>query len=37
MRTESEGHFSVLLHEAVDALNVRSSGTYLDGTFGRGG
>ena len=35
--TESEGHFSVLLHEAVDALNVRSSGTYLDGTFGRGG
>ena len=37
IRTESEGHFSVLLHEAVDALNVRSSGTYLDGTFGRGG
>ena len=37
IRAESEGHFSVLLHEAVDALNVRSSGTYLDGTFGRGG
>ena len=37
IRTESEGHFSVLLHEAVDALNVRPSGTYLDGTFGRGG
>jgi 16S rRNA (cytosine1402-N4)-methyltransferase len=37
IRTESEGHFSVLLHEAVDALNVKSSGTYLDGTFGRGG
>jgi len=37
IRTEPEGHFSVLLHEAVDALNVRSSGTYLDGTFGRGG
>lgn len=37
IRTESKGHFSVLLHEAVDALNVRSSGTYLDGTFGRGG
>ena len=37
IRTESEGHLSVLLHEAVDALNVRSSGTYLDGTFGRGG
>ncbi len=37
IRTESEEHFSVLLHEAVDALNVRSSGTYLDGTFGRGG
>jgi len=37
IRTESEGHFSVLLNEAVDALNVRPSGTYFDGTFGRGG
>jgi len=27
----------VLLHEAVENLNVRSSGTYVDCTFGRGG
>ncbi|HMW28095.1 MAG TPA: 16S rRNA (cytosine(1402)-N(4))-methyltransferase RsmH [Plasticicumulans sp.] len=30
-------HQSVLLHEAVDALNVRARGCYLDATFGRGG
>jgi 16S rRNA (cytosine1402-N4)-methyltransferase len=30
-------HKSVLLHEAVDALAVRSGGRYIDGTFGRGG
>jgi 16S rRNA (cytosine1402-N4)-methyltransferase len=33
-------HRTVLLDEAVDALNLegaRSSGTYIDGTFGRGG
>jgi 16S rRNA (cytosine1402-N4)-methyltransferase len=34
----SEGsHAPVLLTEAVDALNVRGDGTYVDGTFGRGG
>jgi 16S rRNA (cytosine1402-N4)-methyltransferase len=34
----SEGsHISVLLKEAVDALNVRPDGIYVDGTFGRGG
>ncbi len=36
----SEGalkHVTVLLHEAVDALNIRSDGIYVDGTFGRGG
>jgi 16S rRNA (cytosine1402-N4)-methyltransferase len=27
----------VLLHEAVDALQVRAGGFYVDGTFGRGG
>ena len=30
-------HQTVLLHEAVDALQVRPSGVYVDGTFGRGG
>ncbi|MDE2427570.1 MAG: 16S rRNA (cytosine(1402)-N(4))-methyltransferase RsmH [Burkholderiales bacterium] len=33
-------HQTVLLHEAVDALGiegVRAAGTYIDGTFGRGG
>ena len=30
-------HLPVLLHEAVDALQVKDSGLYLDGTFGRGG
>jgi len=31
------GHVSVLLHEAVDALVATPDGTYVDGTFGRGG
>ncbi len=30
-------HISVLLHEAVDALAIKPSGVYVDGTFGRGG
>lgn len=30
-------HSPVLLQAAVDGLNVRAAGTYLDGTFGRGG
>ncbi len=30
-------HVTVLLHEAVDALNIRADGVYVDGTFGRGG
>ena len=30
-------HITVLLEEAVDALNIKPSGTYIDGTFGRGG
>jgi 16S rRNA (cytosine1402-N4)-methyltransferase len=30
-------HATVLLNEAVEALNVQESGTYADATFGRGG
>lgn len=30
-------HRPVLLDEAVDALNIRPGGCYVDGTFGRGG
>ena len=30
-------HIPVLLQAAVDGLNVRAEGAYLDGTFGRGG
>jgi 16S rRNA (cytosine1402-N4)-methyltransferase len=30
-------HLTVLLEEAVSALNVRADGVYVDGTFGRGG
>jgi 16S rRNA (cytosine1402-N4)-methyltransferase len=31
------GHVPVLLEAAVDALNVRDNGIYVDATFGRGG
>lgn len=30
-------HATVLLHEAVEALQVKPEGNYVDGTFGRGG
>ena len=30
-------HTTVLLKEAVDALDIKPGGTYIDGTFGRGG
>lgn len=32
-----ERHISVLLTEAIDALNVKDHGTYVDATFGAGG
>ena len=32
-----QGHQSVLLREAVAALEISSAGCYVDGTFGRGG
>ena len=30
-------HDTVLLQEAVSALNIHSTGIYVDGTYGRGG
>ena len=30
-------HTTVLLHEAIEALAIKSDGIYVDGTFGRGG
>ncbi|MBI5753428.1 MAG: 16S rRNA (cytosine(1402)-N(4))-methyltransferase RsmH [Hydrogenophilales bacterium] len=35
--SESSQHVPVLLAEAVDALNVKPDGVYVDATFGRGG
>ena len=34
---EIQGHETVLLHPAVDALLTDPAGLYVDGTFGRGG
>ncbi|MCO7188697.1 MULTISPECIES: 16S rRNA (cytosine(1402)-N(4))-methyltransferase RsmH [unclassified Pseudoalteromonas] len=36
MATERQ-HISVLMAETLDALNIQPDGTYIDGTFGRGG
>ena len=36
MKTPAQ-HLTVLLQEAINALAVKPSGTYIDGTFGRGG
>ncbi len=33
----TDGHVSVLLDEAIEALNIRPDGKYIDATFGRGG
>lgn len=35
--TQDFSHTTVLLHPAVDALNIDENGIYVDGTFGRGG
>jgi len=35
--TEQFTHQPVMLTEAVDALEIRADGIYIDGTFGRGG
>ncbi len=36
-QSASTTHITVLLNEAVDALNIKPNGIYVDGTFGRGG
>ncbi|PJO79262.1 16S rRNA (cytosine(1402)-N(4))-methyltransferase RsmH [Neisseria brasiliensis] len=36
-KAEDYQHITVMLHEAVDGLNIREDGVYVDGTFGRGG
>ncbi len=35
--TADHAHDTVLLHEAIDCLNVKPCGVYVDCTFGRGG
>ena len=37
MTVENFKHTTVLLDEAVNGLNIRQDGIYIDGTFGRGG
>ncbi|MDK4680865.1 16S rRNA (cytosine(1402)-N(4))-methyltransferase RsmH [Kingella negevensis] len=37
MTNQTFEHITVLLHEAVDGLNIQPNGVYVDGTFGRGG
>ena len=34
---KSDSHIPVLLNEAIDGLNIKPSGTYVDGTLGRAG
>jgi len=33
----ASGHVPVMLEQCLEGLSIRPSGTYLDGTFGRGG
>ncbi len=35
--SEQQAHISVLLPETIDGLAIKTDGTYIDGTFGRGG
>jgi len=37
MNAPTNAHTPVMLTEALDGLRLRADGTYLDGTFGRGG
>lgn len=35
--TENPPHHPVMLHEVIEALQIKPGGIYIDGTFGRGG
>ncbi len=37
MKTNKDAHKSVLLDQAIEGLNIRPNGLYIDGTYGRGG
>ncbi|WP_084205751.1 16S rRNA (cytosine(1402)-N(4))-methyltransferase RsmH [Thiomicrorhabdus chilensis] len=37
MEDSQQIHYSVLLKESVEGLDIRPDGVYIDGTFGRGG
>ncbi|MBI1192953.1 MAG: 16S rRNA (cytosine(1402)-N(4))-methyltransferase RsmH [Bacteroidetes bacterium] len=37
MKNDHAYHAPVLLHEALEGLNIQSAGTYVDATFGGGG
>lgn len=37
MENQASPHYSVLLEESIAGLNIQPNGTYIDGTFGRGG
>lgn len=37
MNRSKSGHYSVLLDESVELLDIKPEGIYVDGTFGRGG
>jgi 16S rRNA (cytosine1402-N4)-methyltransferase len=37
MRTAHAGHLPVMFLQVMEGLQVKANGTYLDGTFGRGG
>lgn len=37
MESKVSGHYSVLLQESIAGLSIQPNGTYIDGTFGRGG
>lgn len=37
LEVEQNAHVTVLLDEAVESLNIKPNGTYIDCTFGRGG
>ena len=37
MMPAQAAHIPVLLDQAIEALQVRPDGIYIDGTFGRGG